>query len=239
MLEVDASALALSGGEDYELLATLPGGRGRARARTCGRAFGVDLSEIGEIVGVRPRGRRTPTAGRAPLAPAGWDHFAQGSLSRVDDDARPPRPRRSRSPAPTRAAAPGIQADLKTFSALGVFGMTAITAVTMQNTEGVSGYEALPPQVVAEQIRAVVTDIGVDAAKTGMLASAAIVEAVADAVAETAIAEPRRGSGLGLQARASPARRGRRRRAPRAHPAARDARHAEPARGRGPCRARA
>jgi hydroxymethylpyrimidine/phosphomethylpyrimidine kinase len=81
----------------------------------------------------------------------------------------------------------GIQADLKTFSALGVFGMTAITAVTVQNTTGVSGYEALSPGTVADQIRAVATDIGVDAAKTGMLASAAIVEAVADAVAETGI----------------------------------------------------
>jgi hydroxymethylpyrimidine/phosphomethylpyrimidine kinase len=81
----------------------------------------------------------------------------------------------------------GIQADLKTFGALGVFGMTAITAVTVQNTKGVSGYEALSPQTVADQIRAVATDIGVDAAKTGMLASAAIVEAVADAVAETRI----------------------------------------------------
>jgi hydroxymethylpyrimidine/phosphomethylpyrimidine kinase len=81
----------------------------------------------------------------------------------------------------------GIQADLKTFSALGVFGMTAVTAVTVQNTLGVSGYEALSPATVADQIRAVATDIGVDAAKTGMLASAAIVEAVADAVAETGL----------------------------------------------------
>ncbi len=81
----------------------------------------------------------------------------------------------------------GIQADLKTFSALGVFGMTAITAVTVQNTRGVSGYEELSPQTVGDQIRSVVTDIGVDAAKTGMLASAAIVAAVADAVRETAI----------------------------------------------------
>jgi hydroxymethylpyrimidine/phosphomethylpyrimidine kinase len=78
----------------------------------------------------------------------------------------------------------GIQADLKTFSALGVFGMTAITAVTVQNTQGVSGYEELSPQAVADQIRAVVTDIGVDAMKTGMLASAAIVEAVATALEE-------------------------------------------------------
>jgi hydroxymethylpyrimidine/phosphomethylpyrimidine kinase len=81
----------------------------------------------------------------------------------------------------------GIQADLKTFSALGVFGMTAITAVTVQNTKGVAGFEALSPWLVGEQIRAVATDIGVDAAKTGMLANAGIVEAVADAVAETGI----------------------------------------------------
>ncbi|HEX9122356.1 MAG TPA: bifunctional hydroxymethylpyrimidine kinase/phosphomethylpyrimidine kinase, partial [Actinomycetota bacterium] len=81
----------------------------------------------------------------------------------------------------------GIQADLKTFSALGVFGMTAITAVTIQNTKGVAGYEELSPVTVGDQIRAVATDIGVDAAKTGMLASTAIVGAVADAIAETAI----------------------------------------------------
>jgi hydroxymethylpyrimidine/phosphomethylpyrimidine kinase len=74
----------------------------------------------------------------------------------------------------------GIQADLKTFSALGVYGMTAITAVTVQNTQGVSGYQALSPSTVAEQVRAVVTDIGVDAAKTGMLFSEAVIVAVAD-----------------------------------------------------------
>jgi hydroxymethylpyrimidine/phosphomethylpyrimidine kinase len=79
----------------------------------------------------------------------------------------------------------GIQADLKTFGALGVYGMSAVTAVTVQNTKGVSGYEELSPQTVADQIRAVVTDIGVDAAKTGMLASASIVDAVAEAVVET------------------------------------------------------
>jgi hydroxymethylpyrimidine/phosphomethylpyrimidine kinase len=81
----------------------------------------------------------------------------------------------------------GIQADLKTFSALGVFGMTAVTAVTVQNTLGVSGYEAISPSVVADQITAVVSDIGVDAAKTGMLASAAIVEAVAEAVSKPGV----------------------------------------------------
>jgi hydroxymethylpyrimidine/phosphomethylpyrimidine kinase len=81
----------------------------------------------------------------------------------------------------------GIQADLKTLSALGVYGMTAITAVTVQNTQGVAGYEALSPQTVGDQIRSVVSDIGVDAAKTGMLANAGIVEAAADALRETGV----------------------------------------------------
>jgi hydroxymethylpyrimidine/phosphomethylpyrimidine kinase len=81
----------------------------------------------------------------------------------------------------------GIQADLKTFSALGVFGMTAVTAVTVQNTHGVTDVEELSPRIVGAQILAVASDIGVDAAKTGMLASAGIVLAVADAVAEMRI----------------------------------------------------
>jgi hydroxymethylpyrimidine/phosphomethylpyrimidine kinase len=81
----------------------------------------------------------------------------------------------------------GIQADLKTFQALGVFGMTAITAITVQNTKGVSGYVEVPAATVSEQIRAVVTDIGVDAAKTGMLSSAPIIVDVAEAVSETAL----------------------------------------------------
>ncbi len=81
----------------------------------------------------------------------------------------------------------GIQADLKTFSALGCFGTTAITAVTVQNTRGVSGFEELSPELVADQIRAVATDIGVDAAKTGMLASAPIVEAAAAAIVDAGI----------------------------------------------------
>lgn len=98
-----------------------------------------------------------------------------------------PRPRALTIAGSDSGGGAGIQADLKTFSALGVYGMTAITAVTVQNTLGVSGYEALSPSTVADQIRAVVTDIGVDAAKTGMLASRAIVEAVADAVAETGL----------------------------------------------------
>ena len=75
----------------------------------------------------------------------------------------------------------GIQADLKTFSALGCFGMSAITAITAQNTLGVTGVHAIPADMVAAQIDAVAGDIGVDAAKTGMLGTVAIVEAVAAA----------------------------------------------------------
>lgn len=73
----------------------------------------------------------------------------------------------------------GIQADLKTVSALGGFGMTAITALTAQNTTGVLGVLEVPPEFVARQIEACAIDIGCDAVKTGMFASAAIVEAVA------------------------------------------------------------
>jgi hydroxymethylpyrimidine/phosphomethylpyrimidine kinase len=76
----------------------------------------------------------------------------------------------------------GIQADLKTFLACRVHGMSAITAVTVQNSLGVSGFYELPPNAVAEQIESVVTDIGVGAAKTGMLASAAIIIAIAETI---------------------------------------------------------
>lgn len=73
----------------------------------------------------------------------------------------------------------GIQADLKTFQELGVFGMSAITAVTVQNTLGVSNVYPLPPEATAEQIEAAGSDLGVDALKTGMLFSAEIIGAVA------------------------------------------------------------
>jgi hydroxymethylpyrimidine/phosphomethylpyrimidine kinase len=76
----------------------------------------------------------------------------------------------------------GIQADLKTFFALGCHGMSAVTALTAQNTVGVTGVHTAPPDFVLAQIDAVATDIGVDAAKTGMLASTEIVEAVADGI---------------------------------------------------------
>lgn len=76
----------------------------------------------------------------------------------------------------------GIQADLKVFFAYGCHGMSALTALTAQNTVGVTGVHEVPPEFVVRQIEAVTADIGVDAAKTGMLASAEIVAAVASAV---------------------------------------------------------
>ena len=76
----------------------------------------------------------------------------------------------------------GIQADLKTFSALGCFGMTAITALTAQNTCGVRAIHGVPAQMLTDQIDAVVEDIGVDAVKIGMLHSPEIVRTVAQAI---------------------------------------------------------
>ena len=73
----------------------------------------------------------------------------------------------------------GIQADLKTFAALGVYGTSAITAVTAQNTLGVTAWEAVSVPLVVAQIEAIVSDIGADAVKTGMLATTPIVSAVA------------------------------------------------------------
>jgi hydroxymethylpyrimidine/phosphomethylpyrimidine kinase len=76
----------------------------------------------------------------------------------------------------------GIQADLKTFTAHGVFGTSAVTAITAQNTLGVTAWQAVPADLVTAQIEAIAGDIGVDGVKTGMLANAAIVEAVAAAI---------------------------------------------------------
>ena len=73
----------------------------------------------------------------------------------------------------------GIQADLKTFAAHGVYGTCAITAVTAQNTLGVEASENLSVDLIVAQVTAIADDIGVDAVKTGMLATSAIVEAVA------------------------------------------------------------
>jgi hydroxymethylpyrimidine/phosphomethylpyrimidine kinase len=84
----------------------------------------------------------------------------------------------------------GIQADLKAFAACGVHGMTAVTAITAQNTVGVSAVHAIPPTVIIAQVRAVVEDIGVDAVKIGMLGTAATIEAVGAALDLLAAATP-------------------------------------------------
>ena len=77
----------------------------------------------------------------------------------------------------------GIQADIKTVTALGAYAMTAVTALTAQNTTGVAAIFEAPPEFVAEQIAVVAEDIGVDAVKTGMMAGRAIIEAAANALA--------------------------------------------------------
>ena len=81
----------------------------------------------------------------------------------------------------------GIQADLRTFALLGLHGCVAVTAVTVQNSVGVSGFQEIDPEIVAAQARSVVTDIGVSAVKTGMLASAPIIGSVAQVCTELGI----------------------------------------------------
>src|ERR1700750_2743062 len=76
----------------------------------------------------------------------------------------------------------GIQADLKAFARVGVHGMTAITAITAQNTVGVEAVQAISPRIVVAQVRAVAEDIGVDAVKIGMLGTVETVEAVVEAL---------------------------------------------------------
>ena len=88
----------------------------------------------------------------------------------------------------------GIQADLKTFSALGCYGMSALTALTAQNTRGVVGVHPVPPAFIAEQIDAVLDDVGADAIKIGMVHSADAISAVADRLrahqAERVVVDP-------------------------------------------------
>ena len=78
----------------------------------------------------------------------------------------------------------GIQADIKTVTALGGFAMTAVTALTAQNTMGVSGVVSIEPDFIVQQMRMVIEDIGVDVIKTGMLHNAAVIEAVCDVITE-------------------------------------------------------
>jgi hydroxymethylpyrimidine/phosphomethylpyrimidine kinase len=91
----------------------------------------------------------------------------------------------------------GVQADLKTFAALGVYGASAITALTAQNTLGVVAIHICPPDIVAAQIEAVLDDFDVAAIKIGMLASAAMAEAVARRLAGDPSRQPSPASGRG------------------------------------------
>jgi hydroxymethylpyrimidine/phosphomethylpyrimidine kinase len=86
----------------------------------------------------------------------------------------------------------GVAADLRTFAACGVHGCVAVTAVTVQNSVGVTGVHTVPPEVVAAQIETVADDIGLDAVKTGMLATTEIIEAVAAACDRTGIGAAQR-----------------------------------------------
>jgi len=81
----------------------------------------------------------------------------------------------------------GIQADLKTFSAIGCFGLSVVTALTAQNTVAVTAIHPVPPEFITRQLDAVLTDIGVDAVKIGMLHSPDVIEAVADALRRHAV----------------------------------------------------
>jgi hydroxymethylpyrimidine/phosphomethylpyrimidine kinase len=84
----------------------------------------------------------------------------------------------------------GIQADLKAFAACGAHGMTAITAITAQNTVGVTAVHPIPPEIIIAQVRALAEDIGVDAVKIGMLGDETTIEAVARALDELPDATP-------------------------------------------------
>src|SRR5271167_943926 len=84
----------------------------------------------------------------------------------------------------------GVKADLKAFARCGVHGMTAITAITAQNTVGVNAIHPLPPDLVIAQVRAVLEDIGVDAVKVGMLGTREVTLAVAQALEELPAGTP-------------------------------------------------
>ena len=83
-------------------------------------------------------------------------------------------------PGPIAAAVRGIQADIKTITMLGGYAMTAVTAITAQNSRGVHGVLSIPAQIVLDQIDAVISDIGIDAVKIGMIGSADTADAVAE-----------------------------------------------------------
>src|SRR5579875_2789227 len=140
-----------------------------------------------------PRVRSTRSAGRATAGPmaGGTGTASRGSQPGAERRPGPPTLGAMSTPPPRVLAiagsdsggGAGIQADLKTMLALGVHGMTVVCAVTAQNSVGVQGYWELPPAAVAAQLDSVLGDIGAQAVKTGILASAPIVEVVASRLA--------------------------------------------------------
>ena len=132
----------------------------------------------------------------------------------------------------------GIQADLKAFARCGVHGMTAITAITAQNTVGVEAVEMVAPEMIVAQVRAVAEDIGVDAVKIGMLGDAATVAAVVEALGLRRRRPGRARPGDGRRVRRPAARRRRHRRAGQRPAAAGHDRDAEHPRGAGALGAR-
>jgi hydroxymethylpyrimidine/phosphomethylpyrimidine kinase len=103
-------------------------------------------------------------------------------MNKKDQQVDPPIPRALTIAGSDSGSGAGIQADLKTFAALGIYGLSALTAITAQNTEGVRAALELPTDLIEAQIDAVLEDIGADAAKTGMLSSPEIIETVAGRV---------------------------------------------------------
>jgi hydroxymethylpyrimidine/phosphomethylpyrimidine kinase len=97
---------------------------------------------------------------------------------------RNPYPRAMTIAGSDSGAGAGIQADLKVFAALGVYGTSAVTAITAQNTLGVTAVHELPPTLVIDQIDAIVSDIGVDVVKTGMLSNSTMIETVSNKIIE-------------------------------------------------------
>ena len=185
------------------------GGREVPEGGQVGSAAGAEGGADQGALGVQERGQPRPrSSGSGGGGP--WPQSTAATLVAWPDLV----PDRSREvdgvPVPARVltiagsdsgGGAGIQADLKTFLAHGVHGMSAVTAVTVQNSVGVQGFYELEPRAVFEQIESVATDIGVDAAKTGMLASAPIIEAVAGRLRALRPAQPGGRPGGRVQAR--------------------------------------
>ena len=115
------------------------------------------------------------------------DHYVRGTVL-VPEALRPTVPKAMSVASSDSGGGAGIQADLKTFAAHGVYGTTAIVAVTAQSTTGVYAIAEVPDEVIVAQIDVMMEDIGANAAKTGMLSSAVIVEVVADRLAAWGVA---------------------------------------------------